>query len=272
MTEIKVIRDNKFSTGFEIHGPRHEDGIIGKLNAGEKYPEWRLAQWGTYRNPLTDGVSRTESILIDMEGDYDIRLEMKSSKEYQGHLRRENEDWPHILIEQFFKNSVPRLSEVKKLEYTCEFRLDYCNNLIDQSLLDTVMHGAQVHQFFTVVDTRSSSYIWFGIPFFDTRHTIFPGYTGIDSGKDDASGMLILIEPQELFTSSSTHTHEWVSYKCDILPMIQNVFERAKENGYFKDSSLGDMRITSTNLGWEMFSEHDGAFEIRNLSLTAFCE
>lgn len=264
----QLIEDSRFENGFFIHGPRHGDGYTGRILCSGKQPSWRIAQWGVYRHPIKS-TPESESVSISTVCEGDVKLALKSQNEYCGHLREKNEDWPHLLVEQFFDGSCVDFGKVKELNYRCSFKLNYCNSLFERSLLNDKLHGAQVHHFFKISCKNTGDFFWLGIPYFDTRYYMFDGYFGIDGGKADAGNMLIYIPPQKPFTNESTHKKTWITYNTDILPYIKEAYFRAKSHGFFDGFGFDDMVLTSTNFGFEMFSGYDGEFEIKDLEINA---
>ena len=284
---LNFIQDTDFSKGFAVHGPLHEDGFVAHFpsESANGDARWQIAQWGCYKHPLTKHTpfsmlsnggytyeNETFSITVNPENKaYSVRLEIRSSAEYCGHVRRSGEDWPHLLISQnAIQEYTPYLVALDSLIYQCKLRLDYCTQHIKPDDFCTDLHGAQVHQFLTVQDFTTGDYIWFGIPFFDNRQPYFSGYCGIDSGKADASGSLIAISPSCEFTKENPAHGHCIVYKRDILPLILDALEYAKSKGIMQNARLENMKITSTNIGWEMFAEFDGAFEITDMSLVGY--
>ena len=287
MNKVEFIRDGSFVNGFIIHGAAHEEGYTAKypgFSATEE-PDWQIAQWFTLKHPLTADTQRnnrsggfeyvTPSITVTAlpEGDpYSLRLELRGSAEFNGKIRQEGEAWPHLLAEQALSAELPYLSELDSLIYKAEMRVDYFSGPAEPPNRATDLYGAQVVQFFTIVDLDAHNFIWFGIPLFDCRYTIYPGYIGVDGGKDDASGALIYTCPQEDFNRTPAAENTWLSYEADLLPLIRKAFSTAESKGVSLKEDFSRFKVTSTNIGWEMFSEHDGAFEIRKMALTGYTE
>ena len=283
METVEYIQDNRFSRGFQVHGPTHEEGIIARYPGGDPQPPcWTLAQWCVRRHPLNAETPRTElsgggyqyetpshTITVKPESsEYRLRLELRSSQEYGDHLRQDGEDWPHLLIDQGIPRDLPPLGRLRNLIYKAQLRLDYCLTPLDTAAFDPGLHGAQVVHFFTVSDPVSGNFLWFGIPFFDTRRPIYTGYIGIDGGKDDATGKLIYTCPQKPFFSRPAGCGEWIQLEADVLPMIKAGVDEANRRGLNFSAEIDNLLLTTNNLGWEMFSAYDGAFSIRELSLT----
>lgn len=280
MNEIQFLRDPSFEKGISVHGPSHEDGIVAHFPAESK-PIWMLAQWGNYRYPLTQEINYTElihgfvlethSAQVTVRPDnnsYDLRLEMRSSAEYTGRMRKDGEDWCHLLVEQggIMEHTVP-LGKLKELRYQAELRLDYCDSHIPVGVFDARRHSCQVHQYFSVEDVVNDEFMWFGVTFFDNRYKNFPGYVWPDIGKADATGHIIVNFPQTCFTQGVPLERNWLKYDVDLLPLIHKAAEIAWGYQTFLKVDWNNTYITSTNVGWEMFHEFDGAVEIKDMQL-----
>jgi len=283
---VSLIQDISFENGFKVHGPRHEDGFIANyypIQNNSCSPVWSIGQWGVYKNPLTEETKRTELPLAGYlyenktlsfsfnpsEKGNTLKMECRATGEFAGKVRKEGESWPHLLIGQDLTSGKDlTIDRFEKLVFRAKYRLIYAKNLMDKKDFDPKVHGAQVHQFITFQDMVSDDFIWFGIPFFDIRQPgLFSGYVGIDGGKDDASGKLIYICPQDEFTTIEASSGEWIEYDIDLLPLVQKAFYKARSMGIFSNAKIQNIRATSTNVGWEMFGECNGAFEIKDLSL-----
>ena len=62
-----------------------------------------------------------------------LMLAIKAGAEYQNHLRKAGEAWPHLLVEQAFE-APPRLSRLDGLAFHLEFKLEYCRDTVDAGL------------------------------------------------------------------------------------------------------------------------------------------
>ena len=55
----------------------------------------------------------------------------------------------------------------------------------------------------------------------------------------------------------------------DLMPLIREAYDIAKREGLLRFTRFEDLRVTSTNIGFEMFGEFDAAVQIKDMSLTA---
>lgn len=280
---IQLIPDADFSHGFTVHGPRHEDGRVATYRR-DAQTAWNIAQWGVYNHPLSADTPceelpgggyryATDTLSVTVhpaDGDYDVRLFVDTRPEYGTRPRQGGEDWPHLLVEQSgWAAGAPRLCDMERLHYHCEFRIDGYENHMTEEQFRRDLHTAQVSQFFTVNDVNTGDYMWFGLPYFDHRSDIQSGGSMIDSGKADATGKLIYGMDQHLLTDVSPKALGWLVYDIDLLPHIRGAFDYAKENGLYPHSTWEDMAINHTNFGFEMPGTFSGAMCIRNMSLLA---
>ena len=105
------------------------------------------------------------------DGEYDLRMELFSSEEYKGHVRKYGEDWCHILLEQGdLCFHTPFLGEMDELRYTADICIDYCDCRMNKDVFTHTVHSCQVHQYLTVQDLKKGHFMWFGIPFYDHRY------------------------------------------------------------------------------------------------------
>ena len=281
MKTCNYLEDTAFRGGFKVHGPHHEDGYWATYPGDEGVEQrWELCEWGTYKHPLDPVTPRTDtadgfhydtpSCTVSVPGEEgDVRLELRTTREYEGYIRKEGEDWPHLLAQQGFRwQQLPALGELKELRYHAQFRLAYCDNHMDMTKFVPTEHFAQTHHYFTCNDVQAGDYFWFGIPYFDTRYPLFPGYLNIDKGKADATGKMIRTVPQPQLTDTSVLDGKWVTYDFDMLPLLREAYDTAKEAGVLAGCEFDRMVLTGTNIGFEMFAEFDAAIEMRDMSLT----
>ncbi len=283
--QVHFFKDEELKNGFKVHGPRHEDGIVGEyagINEKKGSAEWTLAQWGVYRNSLKGNTPRknlagggfvyeTPSLKITShpeDGDYDLRMELRTTEEYCGHIREYGEDWCHILLEQGGLHfNTPSLGELSELRYKADLQIDYCDCHIPKDKFIPSQHSCQVHHYLTVQDLKDNHFLWFGIPFYDHRYEKFPGYIGIDSGKADATGQIIINLPVSDFYDGSIRVGEWSHYDVDLLPLIKKAIKIAWGYNKFINADLNNIKITGTNIGWEAFYEFNGAVKIKNMQM-----
>lgn len=274
---MKLFSDTGFQAGFNYTGTLstqpNAGTIVNPLHPLAQ-PQWRLGQWFCKSN-IQDADIGAEGDMLKIStpsqkitaGNGSITLELLASKEYRGHIRKPGEEWPHLLVEQQMEHRPP-VGSLKSLKLTCESRLHYSTCHMAEK--DDELHCAQANMYFTVFDAEHSDYIWFGVPFYDSRYTIQNYYMQEDIGKDDATHKFIYIIGQKELTDVPFNSGAWIAYDVDLLPYITTGLQKAQSMGYIKNCSLENMALTSMNFGWEMTGEYDSAIELKNLSLEAF--
>ena len=281
---LPMIRDAEFKNGFAIYGPRHEDGMTAQYAGISKttgVQAWNIAQWANYNHPLDANTARTNfenggfvyetptcKLSVRNSDQYLLRMELRTDSEYQGRVRKNGEEWPHLLLEQ---NDVidfyPAMGELKKLSYKVSIMPEYLKCNMKEEDVDPSLHAAQLSHYFAMFDTIAQDGFWFGITFLDNRHDIFPGYLSEDVGKADCTHKMIAVDPILTYTDKAPALGEWTDIECDLLPRIKQAVQNAKARGFLKDAQFERMKIASTNIGLEIPGNYDMAFQIRSLSL-----
>lgn len=284
--KLAIIADKNFKNGIELFGTNSSNAVpISQLYPFGKTsiePSWQLAQWGSNFN-LIDVKPKNVSGKISYENPGKrisfeaidktvlVSMEIIGSNEYPI-PRKDNEDWPHLLLSQQVKSRV-RLNTIRNLQYNIDARLMYDENKMG-STLNPKLHTSQVSFYLAVqnINEKSAAYgdfFWFGLPLYDYRYRDIKEYAEQDLGKADATKKFILnVAAKDLFTGS-LQDKQWVIIKKDIYPLILNAFKKAQERGFLKDTQLSDLGIGSMNLGWEVPGTFDCGLQFKNLSLTA---
>lgn len=281
---LPLIRDSEFKNGFAIYGPTHEDGMTAQYAGVSKttgVQAWNIAQWANYNHPLDAKTTRTNlenggfiyetptcKLSVHDSHDYLIRLELRTDAEYKGRIRKNGEEWPHLLLEQ---NDVidyyPPMGEWKKLSYRISIMPEYLKCNAGEEDMDPSLHAAQLVHYLAVWDPVAQDGFWFGLTFWDNRHEVFPGYMSEDVGKDDCTHKMIVVDPILEYTDKAPSLGQWTDIECDLLPRIRKGVENAKARGYLRDAQFERMKIVSTNIGLEIPGSYNMAFRIRALSL-----
>lgn len=281
---LPLIRDPKFENGFAVYGPRHEDGMTAQyagVNKTTGVQAWNIAQWANYRNPLNENTPRiryenggfryeTPTSRVDVHNldDCLIRMELRASEEYQGRVRKEGEEWPHLLLEQ---NDVidfyPPMGEWKRLDYRISIMPEYIRSNMNAEDVSPALHAAQLSHYFAIWDSDAGDGFWFGITFLDNRYGVFPGYMSEDVGKADCTHKMIAVDPILTYTQTPPALGQWTDIHADLLPRIRQAVQKAQSRGFLLNARFENMRIASTNIGLEIPGNYNAAFKIRELSL-----
>lgn len=285
----EVIRDTLFEKGVAI-SPLHpsivqEKGGFEKANTDTFYfqkqdvlPIWQLSQWYSkydFANTLPirkeDGSieysNRGKRIVRYAEGA--LLLDITTSTEYI-QLRKDGEDWPHLLIEQTFERK-PNVGRAKELIFSMALRLMKCENKMKEGEFNESFHTAQSPFYFILRNTNEQSEdfnksIWLGIPSFDYRYTRMSENEVISW--DVGTNMYIYNVPQKLIWGDiSFQDMEWHKTETDILPLIKQAVESMKSKDLFLRTSLSDLELVGMNFGWEVPGTFDAAILVKGISL-----
>lgn len=297
---VELLGDLNFSRGFSVtlfHSNSSNGNLAGYLdhngNKADGNNVWTMAQWGCTHDMAKDGVfERDGSVIsyndggkflkIDTTKTGSITLGIKGSEEYtrdeDGNIRDRTdvtENWPHILIEQSVNADT---SDCKHLYMEVDYNVTKCESLVDRELypVNTELHAAQFQWFITLTDTNpdSVSYgqsMWFGFSMFDTRAIggTPSGFASYDGGKEDSTGLFIYMLSLQSVTSQTGSVNaptsvvgKDVSVKVDILPYIKMALKIARQNGAMLGASADQLKIGSTNIGWELPGNYDVEVEI----------
>jgi len=302
--EFEVLRDLTFSHGFSVskfHSNSSNGEPIGYFDYdGNRLSgpyEWSLSQWGCKINFLDsifaekDGVitydDTSKYSIINTNKPGTISLGIKGSLEFGkddsgAYVERKNiiDNWPHILLGQEYPEK-PLLKGAQNLI----FEITYLINKFDRLTLepaDPNLNTCQFQWFITIQDVNKlhKSYmqtIFFGFSMFDARYIndTPKEFIAIDGGKEDSTGLLIYMFGLEDALKNEYNSvvipSSVVNKKCDLkvdaLPYIMKALDSAKEYGIFLDSTIDDLAITSTNIGFEIPGNYDCGVEISNMNL-----
>ena len=283
---IVLFEDLEVQGGFRLSAVASsmtpvETGTV--LTADEGRPSrWRLAQWGTRHSLETaaetrdkTGMRRRANAAKEVKvfpgglGGEGIWLSVNGKAEYGDTLRAYGEAWPHLLIEQQLDGVF--LKRFQSVQFSVAFMVSSCVSATDKPQ-DPGLHTAHLNAFWTVHNLNAESgdhrdMIWFGVPLFDVRHPIPPGHQALDAGQDDATGKFICSMPGDRFFSGPVEQGLWHSIDCDLLPLLTEALEASQSKGFLLHTRIGDLALTSFNLGWEVPGNYICAAHIRGLNL-----
>ncbi len=282
---VSVLGDHRFEKGLSLKGTNSSTSPTGKyiypFGGEQEQSVWELAEWGSkyqLSQEQLETVGETKiyrdpgkAISFAQQGSH-VTMTVTASQEYDA-PRKNNEAWPHLLIEQAIP-SKPLLKALKGLLLQFDGRLVQNEMKMTAEQFDPGLHTAQFQLFLNVQDLNPESpaygdYLWFGIPFYDYRHRQAEVYAAQDVGKGDATGKFIYSLANTDFMEGSYHDGEWIRVEKDLYPFIMKALEIAKERGYLKNSALEDFRVSGMNLGWEVPGTFDVSFEFKEFDLKA---
>jgi len=302
--KYELLKDLNFSRGFSVsafHANTSQGIPVGYFNYDNKKADgdniWSVAQWGCTQNFLEAQYTRTGSILkyqdaakfleLDAGKTGNIKIGIKGSIEYgqdeEGNYKDRmlsTENWPHNIIGQTI-NSTP-LSDSEKIIMQVEYTVPYCDRLSDVEL-NTSMHAAQFQWFITLSNANTESEsngqsMWFGFSMFDTRSMdkCPNGMAAYDGGKEDNTGMFIYMfsldgvdttKEYNAVTKPTSVIGTKINVSVDIIPYIKAALVSAQKKGALIDSTIDDLIIGSTNIGWELPGSYDVEVDIDYLNM-----
>ena len=284
MKTKELLRDPGFRNGFFVTPPNDPQGMPPALMCwpGASTPDWLLRQWNSTSDVAWSWMQEygQNGFRWDTEGKSirwtagqspTLELHMDGIAEYGGKLRAPDAPWAHLLIEQEFERPTP-LSALKELRFGCQTKVEPFRSNGDLRLEN--WHTAQWQAFITIQNREKGhpgygDFLWFGIPFVDTRYAMPKRHAAGDTA---GSGKFIYTPGgREYFTALDSYPYgEWVALQRDILPMIDAGLTAAWKAGFLQKSR--DRRlfaISSINLGWELTGPLVVGASLRNLSLMA---
>lgn len=303
---VELLGDLNFSRGFSVtlfHANSSNGNLAGYLdydgNKAEGSNVWCMAQWGCTKDMVADGAfERNGSVISYNDGGKFLRVDssktgvitlgIKGSEEYtrdkDGNIRERTdstENWPHILIEQSVNADT---SGCEHIYMEVDYKVTKCDSLVDRELypVNTELNAAQFQWFITLTDMNpdSESYgqsMWFGFSMFDTRalNGTPAGFASYDGGKEDNTGLFIYMlslqsvagqQPDSVNIPTAVVGKD-VSVKVDILPYIKQALKIARQNGAMTGANADQLKIGSTNIGWELPGNYDVEVDISYLNM-----
>ncbi len=285
--ENELLRDPHYTYGFDVSAfnANESQGVpVGQLKFGgealEGAPVWRLAQWGCTKNLMDAALEKEDFVYTYDDGGKRvvvdtntgaISLGINADVEYEGEVRQDGEEWPHLLVEQTVAPS-GRLADLEHLYMELEFTLTEFENLMDAADMQTY-HSAQFQWFVTLQNKNSESpnfnrSMWFGLGFFDRRYDYPPMFAAQDGGKEDNTGMFIYIVDSKKYLDAPVTVGNKVYVKYDILPQVKTGLIIAQQRNFLTETEFEDLELGSTNIGWEMTGNFNANVDISKMRIT----
>lgn len=292
-----VLKDPTFENGFTVSayasnlaqvylGEIHYDQTEAEYDAaGGEQPSWVFAQWGCENNIEPSALAtksddgfwqyETDTLQFDVNTETSaLRMGLNAGNEYES-PRVDGQEWPHALIEQGnLAANTPFLSEMDSLVMTLDFTLEKSENLMGSDY-NSGLHAAQFQWYLVAQNMNPDSpdygdMIWFGLQMYDSRYEWTSSSIAVDGGKDDASGQAIYIVGATLYLPEAVEVGVKNGFSYDILSQLQIALRRAQQfDGVevFQNTTFSDLKITSTNLGFELPGTFDVAVSIDKIGI-----
>jgi hypothetical protein len=290
-----VLPDKNYAAGFLLSQSNRSTSIPqGKLELGgeakgEKF--WRISQWWSINNDLTNAVysktgnTHTYQALVDgsrltvdpVAGS--ISLGMSASKEYglngiTTNPRVSGEAWPHLLLEQgLSRYDQVKISDKKELRMDLTYNVTKFVDMMPAGTTNTGLHCCMFNWYITVNNRNVNSpdygkFFWFGLKYYDNRYDFAAEYAAQDAGKVGATDAFIYKPAMQPLMVTKTVIGQPKTVNVDILPFIISGFALAQSRGYLTNSTLDELFVGSTNIGWEVQGTYDVDVSILNLDMS----
>ncbi|RME92588.1 MAG: hypothetical protein D6766_09750 [Verrucomicrobia bacterium] len=282
----ELLRDPAFARGFAVLAPTPGKQVIVREvrfdpDAGE--PVWRLAQWNSRFSLETAPLLRTsqggwaltnraKTVIVEAPGrpEAELTLGVDSRPEYDRY-RQPGEPWPHLLVSQSIPDCPP-LDTLEAMPLHLKARVTQ-NEVFRGEGYREDLHAAQCPLVLIVRNFNRQSpgygdFFWFSVPLFDDRWEFPPRHVARDTA--DPSAKLIYNPGLRAFTDQTLMDGDWVDLTVDLLPHLREGLRTGWDLGCLQGSrDVGDYRIASFILGWEVPGINRAEIRFRELSLQA---
>lgn len=275
-----VIKDGSFKNGLNLLGLNSAtDGttVYKKIKYGSSLgtTRWNLAQWWSKYN-LKDGAETalankytledaSKRISVDMQT-YGLELAVDGSKEFDSYNEQATSTWPHLLVEQTL--SEPKtIGDAQSVTAKLNFKVNYAEDLRGGE--GRGLH-AQFAWFIYIVDKNPQSpgygnFLWFGLNLFNPPSQVAGSY----SSQDTAGGLgnYIYSLGADTFMKDMPAVGKTTDVSFDILPYVRSALSAAQEKGFMVGTTLSDLSVTGTNIGWEVFDRWNVSVTINEIGI-----
>jgi len=272
----EALTDPTFSKGFILTGPTHASPTrIETFGQKNVKPEWRLPQWTS--KGLLDRVHVDENT-IKMTDDYKsvtlnrktgaINLTADTLNEYAVPRTSGAQPWVHLLLEQSPFQKPIKVNEASEIWAEVEFEL---TRYKDHGKNDPGLHAAQLSWFLYLKNTNPESkgfrdFVWFGLSMWDSRHDFVPDYAMQDFAMPNGSFIRSL--GTKRFFDAPVKVGERRTIRYNIREEIQKAIEIAHQNGFILNTTINDVVLDGTNIGWEIPGNYDVGTTLYKMSIT----
>ncbi len=294
------VKDRNFNDGFIVRKRLNNPDDLYfsnpiKTSDNQNQPIWNITQWmseyeinpdianGYYyshdgsRYSIAAGPNENQlakKISFDTESG-ELYLECNCQYEYDDCTTKPispyygGEWWVHLLLEQaIHENDLLYIKDCKALNLKMEFTIE------KDELYKEFWHNCAQFEWYLTIQNRNKNsedyekYMWFGVNLFDNREigTISEEFTSAEYG----SGVFVYRPGSDkCFKGETTIPGQGetriVDY--DFLDVVKEKFLLAQSQGYFTHSTIDDMTIGSTNLGFEVPGGRNIAVSIRDFNI-----
>jgi len=272
----EVLTDVKFAQGFVLTGATHDAPLrVETFGQKDVTPAWRMPQW--HSRGLLDRVQVSDekvaltddskSVTLDRETGA-IHLTVHASKEYATPRTSPSQPWMHLLLEQSPFQQPIRAADAAAIWVEVEFELTE-NTAHGPQNPD--LHAAQLSWFLYLKNTNPQSkgfrdFVWFGLGLFDSRYDFVPDYAAQDFAMPNGSFIYSL--GSKRYFDKPVEPGERRTVRRDILNDIREAIETAHRRGFIMNTTIDDVVLDGTNIGWEIPGVYDVGVTLYQLSVT----
>ena len=274
----EALTDTTFAKGFVLTGPRHASPLrVETFGQYDTTPQWRMPQWNS--RGLLDRVEICNDT-VAMTDDFKsvtlhrktgaINLTLDTLNEYETPRTSGMQPWVHLLLEQSPFREPIKVSDAAAIWVEVEFEL---TQFVDHGSNDPGLHAAQLQWFLYLKNTNPESaglrdFLWFGLGMFDSRHDFVPDYAAQDFGVDNGSTNFIRTLGTHRFFDEPVRVGERQTIRYNIVDAIQEAIDIAHQNGYIVNTTIDDVVINGTNIGWEVPGTYHVGATLHKMSVT----
>ena len=276
--DANIIKDGTFKNGLNLMGTNSAtDGttVFKRIKYGSSLgsARWSLAQWWS-KYDLKDGKEtaladkytledESKRISVDMNN-YGIELALNASKEFDTYNTSAPSTWPHLLLEQTLSEPV-MIGDAISVMAKLNFKVNYAEDLRGGDGL----HG-QFAWFIYIVDKNPDSsgygnFLWFGLNIYNPPNAIAGSYSSQDMA--GGPGNYIYSLSADTFMDEIPSVGNTTDFSFDILPYVQSALLAAQGKGFMVGTTLADLAITGTNIGWEVFDRWNVSITVNEIGI-----
>lgn len=288
--------DSKYVNGFYLSSTDEANHTTaGKLDYNgtvNATPFWKIGQWNCMNNDMlkatysfvnnkhTYRVGTMGNMVAVNAADGTITLENNASTEYglngiASNPRKALEPWPALLLEQAISQTrIMKVSDKTEVRMVASYKVTKLTDKMPIGTTNPSLHAASFLWYITIQNRTVGSpefgkYVWFGLVLHDNRYDYAPAFAAVDGGKENNTGAFIYIPDMKPIMSSfgKAQVGKQFNLDVDIMPYIKTALTTAQSRNFLTKTTLNDLYIGATNIGWEVFGTYDVTVEINNFNI-----
>ncbi|MCL2622819.1 MAG: hypothetical protein FWD31_04045 [Planctomycetaceae bacterium] len=272
----EVLADLTFAQGFVLTGATHDaPQRVENFGQQDATPVWCMPQWSS--KGLLDRV-QVDDETVKLIDDYKsvtldrktgaINLTVHTSKEYETPRTSPSQPWVHLLLEQSPFPQPIQVADASAIWVEVEFEL---TENVAYGPQDPGLHAAQLSWFLYMKNTNRQSkgfhdFLWFGVSMFDSRYDFVPDYAAQDFAMPNGSFIYSL--GSKRYFDKPVVVGERLTIRREILNDLREAIETAHKNGFITNTTIDDVVLDGTNIGWEVPGTYDVGVTLHKLSVT----